>query len=281
METENVQQEELLSPEIVEAMGISQPAFEEVMGIIGRLPTVQELSTLLAMWEANGKQQSLYGWLKGQHHLVEKHEYLYDGTDETHKGIKEPRVKDCIALAHEVMRAVKPKLTSTPHFSRSELLYMVGNVSTEFLNSEYARRCLHLVDNPVKMTTVDEDIEYLELILGSLLDGGVITSKRPVAEGGLFASLVEGCRPVAKEGKTKYEFGFDILACREIRLDSFLFGEDAGRFVVSLPEVQDDFFLLKLEEARINCCFLGHVTKGRVLVDDMDFGDISAYIADK
>jgi hypothetical protein len=97
--------------------------------------------------------------------------------------------------------------------------------------------------------------------------------------------LVQGCRPVDKRGvpleKAKYEFGFDILTCREIRLDSFLFGEDPGRFVVSLPESQDDFFLLKMDEARINCCFLGHVTKGRVLVDDMDFGDIKSYLSVK
>ena len=83
MSTDSIQNEELVSPEMMEAMGISQPAYEEVMGIIGRMPTVQELSTLLAMWEANGKQQSLYGWLKGQHHVVEKHEYLYTGTDTT------------------------------------------------------------------------------------------------------------------------------------------------------------------------------------------------------
>ena len=283
MDAEKEKSEELLSPEIVEAMGISQPAFEEIQGIVGRMPTVQELSTLLAMWEANGKQQSLYGWLKGQHHLVEKHEYLYTGSDETHKGIREPRVKDCIAFAHELMDEVSQPKVATPNFSRGELLYMVGNVSTEFLNSEYARRCLHIVANPVKMTTVEEDLEYAELILSSLLDGGVITTRRPVSKGGIFASLVQGCRPVDRDGrpidKAKYEFGFDILTCREIRLDSFLFGEDPGRFVVSLPESQDDFFLLKMDEARINCCFLGHVTKGRVLVDDMDFGDISSYLS--
>ena len=255
MSADAIQDEELVSPEIMEAMGISQPAYEEVMGIIGRMPTVQELSTLLAMWEANGRQQSLYGWLKGQHHVVEKHEYLYTGTDTTHKDIREPRVKDCIALAHEVLQNLDPaqlaqstqsaqsadQVPAPAFFSRSELLYMVGNVSTQFLDSEYARRCLHIVADPVKMTTVEEDIEYLQLILGSLV-------------------------------------GFDILTCREIRLDAFLFGEEDGRFIVSLPERNDDFFLLKMDEARINCCFLGHVTKGRVLVDDMDYGDIKSWV---
>ena len=272
MSTDSIQNEELVSPEMMEAMGISQPAYEEVMGIIGRMPTVQELSTLLAMWEANGKQQSLYGWLKGQHHVVEKHEYLYTGTDTTHKDIREPRVKDCIALAHELMQNTDSRQGDEPgaaHFSRSELLYMVGNVSTQFLDSEYARRCLHIVADPVKMTTVEEDMEYLRLILGSLLDGEVITSLRPVGQGGLFATLVRG-----SGGKV----GFDILTCREIRLDAFLFGEEEGRFIVSLPERHDDFFLLKMDEARINCCFLGHVTKGRVLVDDMDYGDVKGYM---
>ncbi|MCQ2283248.1 MAG: AIR synthase-related protein [Bacteroidales bacterium] len=260
--------EDILTPEIVEAMGVSQPAFEEVQCIIGRMPTVQELSTLLAMWDANGRQQSLYGWLKGQHHVVEKREYLYDGDDPTHKSIKEPKVKECIALAQEIVATAKVDKPPVS-FSQHSLLYMVGNVSTEFLNSEYARRCLHIVANPIKMTTVDEDIEYLELILGSLQDAGVLLTCQQITEGGLFAALLSGCNKV----------GFDILTCREIRLDSFLFGEDPGRFIVSLPESQDDFFLAKMDEARINCCFLGHVTKGRLLVDDFDFGDIKQWVS--
>lgn len=264
----SIENEEILTPEIVEAMGISQPAFEEVQSIIGRMPTVQELSTLMAMWEANGRQQSLYGWLKGQHHVVERHEYLYDGESETHKDIREPRVKDCVSLAHELV-ASTPTANGGNPFSRGELLYMVGNISTEFLGSEYAKKCLHIVADPVKMTTVDEDIEYLELILGSLQDAEVVTTMRPVGQGGLYVSLLQGC---AKG------IGFDILTCREIRLDAFLFGEEPGRFIVSLPEKQDDFFLLKMDEARINCCFLGHVTKGRLLVDDMDYGDVTAWL---
>ena len=200
MDTENIQNEELVSPEIMEAMGISQPAFEEVMGIIGRMPTVQELSTLLAMWDANGRQQSLYGWLKGQHHVVEKHEYLYNGPDTTHKEIREPRVKDCIDFAKQVMQGLysNPEPDPVPSavcntFTRSQLIYMVGNVSTEFLNSEYAKRCLHIVDNPVKLATAADDVEYLQLILGSLFLAEVISSIRPVGRGGLFATLVACC----------------------------------------------------------------------------------------
>lgn len=274
---ENGQPETLLTAEIAEAMGISQPAFEEVQGIVGRMPTVQELSTLLAMWDANGRQQSLYGWLKGQRHAVERHEYLYAGTDEAHKTIREPRVKECAALAVAVMAAVPRTQDDAVPFAKGTLLYMVGNINTAFLNSEYARSCLHIVDDPVRMASAAAEQEYMELILDSLIGGGVIATRRAVAEGGLFAALVRGCCGGAA-GQPARRCGFDILTCREIRLDAFLFGEEPGRYVVSLAEREDDLFLRKMDEARVNCCFLGHVTKGRVLVDDMDFGDIATYL---
>lgn len=259
-----------LTPEIVEAMGISQPAFEEVQCIVGRMPTVEELSTLLAMWESNGRQQSLLAWLRGQHHAVERHEYLYDGTDNTHKEIREPRVKDCIPLAHEVIAGLHlPRLADSQRLEHGRLLYMAGHVATGFLDSEYARRCLHLVENPVHMDSEAEEQEYLQMILSALRDAEAVSTFCPIGPGGLFATLMRGCAP---------RIGFDILTCREIRLDAFLFGEDGVRMLVSIPEEQDDFFLLKMDEARVNCCFLGHVTKGRILVDDMDYGDVTNYL---
>ena len=63
-----------------------------------------------------------------------------------------------------------------------------------------------------------------------------------------------------------------------MRLDAFLFGEQGVRFLTTLDEPHEDYFLQKLTEARVNCCFLGRVTKGRVLVDNMDFGPIGRYI---
>ena len=268
-----MENESFLTAEQAEGMGISQPAFEEVQNIIGRMPTVAELSTLLAMWDANGRQQSLYAWLKGQHHQVERNEYLYTGSDTTHRDIREPRIRDCVSIAHSL--DLDPDADGAMGgFARGENLYMVGNVSTGFLDSEYARRCLHIVADPVRMTTPCEDMEYYQLILASLYDAGIITSLRPVRRGGLFAALAAGCFRI-QDSPTP---GFDILTCREIRLDAFLFGEEEGRYVVSLAEKDDDLFLAKMADARVNCCFLGHATKGRVLIDDYDFGDIRDFV---
>ena len=71
--------------------------------------------------------------------------------------------------------------------------------------------------------------------------------------------------------------GYDILSPREVRLDAFLFGEESGRYLVAIDEVHDDQFLLKMDEARLNCCFLGRTTKNRVMVDGFDFGPVAEY----
>ena len=254
--------------ETAEAMGISRQAFDEILDIIGRQPTIDELSTLLAMWESNGRQQSLYGWLRGQHHVVERNDYLYSGQAD-HKSIREPRVKECVQLASELMSG-KWSL-STFHFPLSTglLLYMVGNVSGEFAGSEYARRCLHLVEEPMAMGGHEEDCQYIEMILGALTGNALVLAQAPVGQGGVFCSLLRFVAPL----------GFDILVPREVRLDAFLFGEEAGRYMVVLKEEQDDAFLLKMDEARLNCCFLGRTTKNRVVVDGYDFGPVSQYIS--
>lgn len=251
--------------EQAEALGLSRQAYDEVLDIIGSQPTIDELSTLLAMWESNGKQQSLYGWLRGQHHTVHRDEYLYSGNAEN-KAVKEPRVKDCLDIAKELCRNTSP---ITPHtsFPTGMLLYLVGNVGSEFVDSEYARRCLHLVSDPMAAAGSEEDCQYIELILGALQSVSVVDTSHRVGEGGLYCSLLRFVVPR----------GFDILAPREVRLDAFLFGEEAGRYLAILTENQDDAFLLKMDEARLNCCFLGRTTQDRILVDGFDFGPVKQY----
>ena len=252
--------------EQVEALGISREAYDEVLDIVGRIPTMEELSTLLAMWESNGRQQSLYGWLRGQRHTVERDEYLYTGSAD-HRSLREPRIKDCLDIARELCSS--NWLLATDHWPLTTglLLYMVGNVSTEFADSEYARRCLHLVEGAMATGGHEEDCQYIEMILAALQSNNLLLGSLPVAEGGLFCSLLRFTAPL----------GYDILTPREVRLDAFLFGEEAGRYLVTVDEEHDDTFLLKLDEARLNCCFLGRTTKNRLLVDGFDFGPVNNY----
>lgn len=264
-------QDVIISDEVLQGMGISEEALQEIVAIVGRLPKIDELSTLLAMWDANGRQQSLLGWLRGQRHDAPRHDYLYSGSDTSHTAIREPRIRECIDIAHS-LDYQRPPSASRHLMQHGDLIYMVGNISTEFVNSDYARRYLHLAESPVAMDSPSEQADYTAMILHAAHDANLIGGLAAVTEGGLFGTLVRHCADAVTH------CGFDILTCREVRLDAFLFGEEAGRFIASLTEQQDDTFLLKMDEAGLNCCFLGRATRGRLLIDGMDFGDIDDYL---
>jgi len=265
---------DVVNEEILDQLGVSRPVYEEVQSIVGHMPTVDEISTLLAMWESNGRQMGLLKWLKGQFHAIERHDYLYEGDDAQARQLHEPKVKECMNIALKLWGNGNTDVSSSTGFEASLVetgleLFMVGNVSTEFLGSDYARKYLHVAECPMDMGSDDEDREYRLMILNAMRENGHILSLDEIAQGGLFFSLLKQTWPGG--------LGFDIISCREIRLDAFLFGEERGRFLVAIHESEVNFLLQKLSEAGINCCFLGHTTHGRIIVDGMDFGPISNY----
>lgn len=263
---------DIASPEALEAMGISQAVYSELYTVVGHQPTVDELSTLLAMWNLSGRRQGLLTWLKGQPHVAERHEYLVNDAEPQSKEIREPRVKDCLDIARQLFPlrrdgSVPPQHDTLRH--SGDALYLVGDVSELFVNSDYGRQYLHLVDDAIALDSDDETRAYIEMILSAFMNNGTLLTQCPVGRGGLFGTLLRCAAPAG--------LGFDIICCREVRLDAFLFGEQGVRYLVSIEEPQEDFFLVKLTEARLNCCFLGRATKGRIVVDGMDFGESRQY----
>lgn len=264
---------EIVDESLLEEMGISRHVYEEVMSIVGHLPTVDELGTLVEMWKSQRTRQGLLEWLKGQFHAVECHDYLENELEPESRQYQEPEVRECIEIARKLFEGDKVSRNEEGEKSvvgRGDALYMVGDVSAFFTNSEYGRRYLHLVDNPMVMDGDEETANYIELILESLRANDALFGYRRIGRGGLFRTLMGVVAP--------QRFGFDILTCREVRLDAFLFGEQGVRFLAMMDEQREDFFLQKLVEARVNCCFLGRVTKDRIVVDGVDFGRSAAYI---
>lgn len=264
---------EIVDESLLEEMGISRQVYEEVMSIVGHLPTVDELGTLVEMWKSQRTRQGLLEWLKGQFHAVECHDYLENELEPESRQYQEPEVRECIEIARKLFEGDKVSRNEEGEKSvvgRGDALYMVGDVSAFFTNSEYGRRYLHLVDNPMVMDGDEETANYIELILESLRANDALFGYRRIGRGGLFRALMAVVAP--------QRFGFDILTCREVRLDAFLFGEQGVRFLTMMDEQREDFFLQKLVEARVNCCFLGRVTKDRIVVDGVDFGRSAAYI---
>ena len=118
---------------------------------------------------------------------------------------------------------------------------------------------MHLADNPLDMGDDQESRDYMTMILGSLYGNQTLNSHVGVGRGGLFGALVGSGAPVG--------LGFDILTCREVRLDAFLFGEEGVRQIVTMEEQQEDFFLVNLGGALLNCYFLGCVIRNHYMSD--------------
>jgi len=275
----NVGDNTIISSEILEGMGISAQAYEEAEAIIGRVPTLDELSTLLAMWQSQGGRQSLLSWLRMQPHTVERHDYIVSELEPESKEVREPRVKECIEIATTLFGKKKGdaekgegeerRTEEATTVNRGDEIYMVGDVSEFFVDSVYGREVLHLASDSISYADEREAREYIDMILLSLQANGTVIARHEVGAGGLFGALL-GCTRSSRRG-------FDILTCREVRTDAFLFGEQGARHVAILDEAHEDFFIQKLGEARLNCCFLGRVTANRITVDGIDFGRVERY----
>ena len=71
--------------------------------------------------------------------------------------------------------------------------------------------------------------------------------------------------------------GFEIVSSSAVREDAFLFGEAPSRVVVSVTETGEDAFLDTLQGSTAPFMLLGHVTQGRIVVDDKNFGMVEEY----
>ena len=109
-----------------------------------------------------------------------------------------------------------------------------------------------------------EEEGKLHACLREVAQKGLAAASHDVADGGLFITLLEMAMPNG--------LGFDIVTDDEVRLDGFLFGEGHGRALVSLKEEDQDDFFDVCEAHGVKPTLLGHVTKGKVVVDDKHFG---------
>ena len=149
---------EIADESLLEQMGIGRAVYEELMSIVGHLPTIDEVSTLMAMWRSQGGRQSMLTWLKGQFHSVVQRDYLDDGNETASSLYREPEVGECIAIARALAESDKVSRGTLvePFAHTGDAIYMVGDVSALFANSEYGRRYLHIAENPIAM---DDDEE--------------------------------------------------------------------------------------------------------------------------
>jgi phosphoribosylformylglycinamidine synthase len=149
--------------------------------------------------------------------------------------------------------------------AKGDLIFLLGRAVEDIACSEYLVRHHKLERSPAPYFDL-EDERRLHTMLLILIRKGVINAAHDVSDGGLWTTLVEMGLPRG--------LGFDIITDSEIRPDAYLFGEGQGRAVVAVNEAKEIEFLDLMQASRVPCVLLGHVTKGKLMVDDLSFGMI-------
>ena len=162
----------------------------------------------------------------------------------------------------------KKHITSLAFKGKSDLIYMIGKSTNDISSSEYLASYHVIKESSAPKFDLDAEYDLQQTII-KLIRAGVIESAHDVADGGLFTTLLES--------SFTNNLGFEIVSSSEVREDAFLFGESPSRVVVSVSETGEDAFLDVLKDCKTPFILLGHVTKGRIAVDDTNFGKIDEY----
>lgn len=151
---------------------------------------------------------------------------------------------------------------------KGDLIYLLGIPRNDINSSEYLYTYHGIKNSPAPFFDLEEEFALQECMKG-LIRNNYISSAHDVSDGGLFVTLCEMAFPNG--------LGFDIVTDSEIRKDAFLFGESQSRVAVTVVEDYEDEFLDFVAEKDIQVILLGHVTKGRVTIDEQNFGFIDDY----
>ncbi|MFZ8835935.1 MAG: phosphoribosylformylglycinamidine synthase subunit PurL [Flavobacteriales bacterium] len=147
--------------------------------------------------------------------------------------------------------------------AKGELIFLLGEVTDCINASEYLSNIVGVKRSPAPHFDLEAEGK-VQACVRKAIERGCIEAAHDVADGGLFVSLLEMAMPNG--------LGFDVVTDDDIRLDAFLFGEGQGRILVSCHENQQDRLLDIIEEINVPIMLLGHVTKGKIMIDNYHFG---------
>lgn len=159
----------------------------------------------------------------------------------------------------------KSKVMSLDFKQKGDLIFVIGNSYDDINSSEYLATYHGVKASPAPYFNLEEEFEMQQLVR-SLIEDQLINAAHDISDGGMFVTLTEMAMP--------RELGFDIVTDSEIREDAFLFGEGQGRVIVTVDENSEDEFIERMAESNVSFTLLGHVTKGKLMIDDEHFGFI-------
>lgn len=160
----------------------------------------------------------------------------------------------------------KSKVMTLDFKDKGDLIFIIGNSHNDISSSEYLVSYHGVKASPAPYFNLEEEFAMQQTVKG-LIANKLINAAHDISDGGLFVTLTEMSIP--------RDLGFDIVTDSEVREDAFLFGEGQGRVIVTVNEDQEDDFLEQMMASGTPFTLLGHVTKGKMMVDDEHFGFIA------
>jgi phosphoribosylformylglycinamidine synthase len=160
----------------------------------------------------------------------------------------------------------KDTLMTLDFKQKGDLIFVVGESKNDIASSEYLTSYHGIQASPAPYFNLDEEYA-MQHVLKGLIKQELVNAVHDVSDGGIYIALVEMSIP--------RDLGFDIVTDSEIREDAFLFGEGQGRALVTVNEDKESEFLEFMVDAGVSFTLLGHVTKGKLMVDDEHYGFIA------
>lgn len=162
----------------------------------------------------------------------------------------------------------KKKCMSLDFKNEGDVLFLLGASRNDINSSEYLYSYCGVKNSPAPFIDLDEELR-LQKLVKTLIKNGLIESAHDVSDGGLFVTLIESAIPRGK--------GFKVETDEDIRKDAFLFGESQSRIVVSVHPDKLDSFVELVADSEVDFMNLGEVAGEKVIIDDVDFGDLAHY----
>ena len=110
-----------------------------------------------------------------------------------------------------------------------DVILLVGKSVNDISCSEYLYSYIGVKASPAPYFNLEEDFQ-LQKAVRTLIQNKQVASAHDLSDGGLFIALAESAMAAHK--------GFDIQTNSNFRLDAYLFGEAAGRILVTVKPAQ-------------------------------------------
>ena len=161
------------------------------------------------------------------------------------------------------------KIMSLNFKSSEDYIFLIGKLVNDISSSEYLVKFHEIKESPAPYFNLDEEF-ILHQCIKELIAKNLINAAHDCSDGGLFVTIVEMAMTSG--------LGCDIKTNKNLREDSFLFGESQGRVVVTVSPDLLESFNAQMNSDNIPFYELGKVTQSsNIVIDSSLFGTAESF----